>query len=239
MPYSLKLFFPTFSFKYSRKSSRTRGFNPQIICFSRQSNIQEGEGQEAEERRVQGLRHVVLVERYGNGTAKRYVLDDDSRGQTFLVEHGSVTNGLQASNYSDKEFSWLPDIFKDFILPAGFPGSVSDDYLEYMLLQFPTNVTAWICHTLVTSSLLKKIKAIRDKLAIVSVHIDDEDMLLHTLKGLSSEYNGFKSAIRTKSEPLSLEELHALLRAEEEAIEANHSLASQDSHFSAVAVVNN
>lgn len=24
-----------------------------------------------------------------------------------------------------------------------------------MLLQFPTNVTAWICHTLVTSSLLK------------------------------------------------------------------------------------
>ena len=34
-------------------------------------------------------------------------------------------------------------------------GSVSDDYLQYMLLQFPTNVTAWICHALVTSSLLK------------------------------------------------------------------------------------
>jgi len=34
-------------------------------------------------------------------------------------------------------------------------GSVSDDYLHYMLLQFPTNVTGWICHTLVTSSLLK------------------------------------------------------------------------------------
>lgn len=34
-------------------------------------------------------------------------------------------------------------------------GSVSDDYLDYMLLQFPTNVTGWICHTLVTSSLLK------------------------------------------------------------------------------------
>jgi hypothetical protein len=33
--------------------------------------------------------------------------------------------------------------------------SVSDDYLQYMLLQFPTNVTGWVCHTLVTSSLLK------------------------------------------------------------------------------------
>ncbi|KAK8466470.1 hypothetical protein PHAVU_008G104800 [Phaseolus vulgaris] len=36
-------------------------------------------------------------------------------------------------------------------------GSVSDDYLHYMLLQFPTNVTGWICHTLVTSSLLKAV----------------------------------------------------------------------------------
>ncbi|KAL7219821.1 hypothetical protein ACSBR2_012813 [Camellia fascicularis] len=34
--------------------------------------------------------------------------------------------------------------------------SVSDDYLEYMLLQFPTNVIRWICHTLVTLSLLKE-----------------------------------------------------------------------------------
>ncbi|CAJ2670726.1 protein root UVB sensitive 5 isoform X3 [Trifolium pratense] len=48
-------------------------------------------------------------------------------------------------------------MIKDFILPAGFPGSVSDDYLQYMLLQFPTNVTGWICHTIVTSSLLKAV----------------------------------------------------------------------------------
>ncbi len=33
--------------------------------------------------------------------------------------------------------------------------SVSDDYMPYMLWQFPTNVTGWICSTLVTSSLLK------------------------------------------------------------------------------------
>ncbi|KAF8397212.1 hypothetical protein HHK36_016120 [Tetracentron sinense] len=91
----------------------------------------------------------------------------------------------------------------------------------------------------IKSVLRQKIKAIRDKLAIVFVHIDDEDMLLYTLKGLSSEYNGFKSAIHTRSEPLSLEELHALLSVEEQAIEANHSLACQDSHFSAMAAINN
>ncbi|EPS68719.1 hypothetical protein M569_06049, partial [Genlisea aurea] len=51
--------------------------------------------------------------------------------------------------------SWLPKSAKDFIFPAGFPDSVSEDYLDYMLLQFPTNVTGWICHTLVTSSLLQ------------------------------------------------------------------------------------
>lgn len=33
--------------------------------------------------------------------------------------------------------------------------TVSSDYLTYMLWQFPTNVTGWICSTLVTSSLLK------------------------------------------------------------------------------------
>lgn len=89
------------------------------------------------------------MERYTNGTSKRYMLDDEFHLTTFL-EDESNSNG-----FSLKELPWLPDIVKDFVLPAGFPGSVSDDYLEYMLLQFPTNVTAWICHTLVTSSLLK------------------------------------------------------------------------------------
>nr|GEU68849.1 hypothetical protein [Tanacetum cinerariifolium] len=95
------------------------------------------------------------------------MLDDEFHLTTFL-EDESKSNG-----FSIKELPWLPDIVKDFVLPAGYPGykqqflphfhsewwsrSVSDDYLEYMLLQFPTNVTAWICHTLVTSSLLKAV----------------------------------------------------------------------------------
>ncbi|KAK7294689.1 hypothetical protein RJT34_17580 [Clitoria ternatea] len=99
---------------------------------------------------------VILVERYSNGTAKRYVLGDGSQLQTFLVkEDRSTQNSFKDLHSPDKSLSWLPGMVKDFILPAGFPGSVSNDYLQYMLLQFPTNVTGWICHTLVTSSLLK------------------------------------------------------------------------------------
>ncbi|OMO97564.1 Mitochondrial carrier protein [Corchorus olitorius] len=91
---------------------------------------------------------VILVERYGSGTVKRYIVDEDLQIRTFLEKHDSRSNELQSSDLSDPILSWLPDILKDFVFPAGFPGSVSDDYLQYLLLQLPTNVTGWICHTL-------------------------------------------------------------------------------------------
>ncbi|XP_008776657.2 protein root UVB sensitive 5 isoform X1 [Phoenix dactylifera] len=98
----------------------------------------------------------VLVERRRDGTAKRYVLDVNSELQTYWKGRQSLMNiMIEEERFSD--LSWIPDIFKNFILPAGFPGSVSEDYLDYMLLQFPTNVTGWVCHTLVTSSLLKAV----------------------------------------------------------------------------------
>ncbi|XP_021289308.1 protein root UVB sensitive 5 isoform X2 [Herrania umbratica] len=85
------------------------------------------------------------------------MLGDDLQIRSFLEKHDSTSNEFQGSHLSYPNLSWLPGILKDFILPTGFPGSVSDDYLQYMLLQFPTNVTGWICHTLVTSSLLKAV----------------------------------------------------------------------------------
>ncbi|KAK9291085.1 hypothetical protein L1049_009272 [Liquidambar formosana] len=159
MSYSLQLSFPTFAFESSRNTTRTRLLRFQIPRSYKQSNLRERGGgeEEADNGRGEDQPHVILVERYGNGTAKRYILDDESQLQTFLEEHKSVSNRSQASHFSYMELSWLPDVVKDFILPAGFPGSVSDDYLEYLLLQFPTNVTAWICQTLVTSSLLKAV----------------------------------------------------------------------------------
>ncbi|CAA7406429.1 unnamed protein product [Spirodela intermedia] len=102
------------------------------------------------------MRRVLLVERYENGAAKRYTLDCDSRLHTSWAT-GGFPEDTREGRRPSTELSWLPDSLRSFILPEGFPGSVSDDYLEYMLLQFPTNVTGWVCHTLVTSSLLKAV----------------------------------------------------------------------------------
>lgn len=93
------------------------------------------------------------MERYRDGVAKRYMLDGDSKLQVRLEKHEHLLNNAE----DGKPDSSIPRAITDFVLPAGFPGSVSDDYLQYMLWQFPTNVTGWICHTLVTSSLLKAV----------------------------------------------------------------------------------
>ncbi|ESQ40061.1 hypothetical protein EUTSA_v10013293mg [Eutrema salsugineum] len=127
-----------------------------------QYRLREGEEDEGEEeandKRVQGLVSIV-VERYGNGTSKRYLLDDDdSPLRGFLEEREPKPDDKsQESNSSETNMLWLPDVVKDFVFPTGFPGSVSDDYLDYMLWQFPTNITGWICNVLVTSSLLKAV----------------------------------------------------------------------------------
>uniref|UniRef100_J3KWA9 Protein root UVB sensitive 5 n=1 Tax=Oryza brachyantha TaxID=4533 RepID=J3KWA9_ORYBR len=96
----------------------------------------------------------LLVERYQDGISKRYVLDGNSKVQVQSEKHESLVNRLEKE---DDANSLIPRAIKDFVLPAGFPGSVSDDYMEYMLWQLPTNVTGWICHTLVTSTLLKAV----------------------------------------------------------------------------------
>ncbi|KAI4338901.1 hypothetical protein MLD38_023908 [Melastoma candidum] len=105
--------------------------------------------------RSNGRLPVTLVERYADGTAKRYVFHDELDVQTFPEGVNLADNYSKDSYFTVGMLSWLPEAVKEFILPAGFPESVSDDYLQYMLLQFPTNVTGWICHALVTSSLLK------------------------------------------------------------------------------------
>ncbi|OMO85071.1 Endoplasmic reticulum-adenine nucleotide transporter [Corchorus capsularis] len=136
----------------SRKSIETKRGNLQILYASK-----EGQEEPQTDRISKSEDQVILVERYGSGTVKRYIVDDDLQIRTFLEKHDSRSNELQSSDLSDPILSWLPDILKDFVFPAGFPGSVSDDYLQYLLLQLPTNVTGWICHTLVTSSLLKAV----------------------------------------------------------------------------------
>lgn len=40
-----------------------------------------------------------------------------------VEEKGVETNGFQGSHLAIVELSWLPGIVRDFILPAGFPGT--------------------------------------------------------------------------------------------------------------------
>ena len=64
----------------------------------------------------------------------------------------------------------------------------------------------------------QKIKQVRDKLPAVSVFLDDEELLHITIDGLPSKYDSFSSAIWTRSDVLSIEELNILLNAEERVI---------------------
>ncbi|KAI8556978.1 hypothetical protein RHMOL_Rhmol05G0298400 [Rhododendron molle] len=152
---------PTFAFESSKKlieRPKFRHHRNRVHCSSPPSaEPSSGNPKDSENARGHAEPNVIIMERYANGISKRYIFDNDLQVSIFSEEKGVETNGFQGSHLAIVELSWLPVIVRDFILPAGFPGSVSDEYLEYMLLQFPTNVTAWICHALVTSSLLKAV----------------------------------------------------------------------------------
>ncbi|KAL0003958.1 hypothetical protein SO802_011519 [Lithocarpus litseifolius] len=64
----------------------------------------------------------------------------------------------------------------------------------------------------------QKIKQIQDKLAVVSIFLDDEELLHIALGGLPTKYDSFSSGIRTRSDVLSIEELKTLLNAKEREI---------------------
>ncbi|XP_073034743.1 protein root UVB sensitive 5-like isoform X2 [Primulina eburnea] len=151
----LRLSHQNFFIDCGRKSTPARFERLRVSCYPVSSAGADGPRFSNEESQSR----LILLEKYGNGTSKRYIIESDSRIQTILGERLPETSVFQGSAFveHDSELRWLPTIIKDFILPAGFPDSVSDDYLDYILLQFPTNVTGWICHTLVTSSLLKAI----------------------------------------------------------------------------------
>ncbi|KAJ0984115.1 hypothetical protein J5N97_002471 [Dioscorea zingiberensis] len=131
-----------------------RGILAAVACQKQEHDCRGSDSAGSTDRRAS-----LFVERYQDGTAKSYFLldDDDSQLRVVLEEQGFFTNEISPGEEHSLRLAWLPGTIKNFILPAGFPGSVSDDYLDYMLLQFPTNVTGWMCHTLVTSSLLKAV----------------------------------------------------------------------------------
>jgi hypothetical protein len=58
---------------------------------------------------------------------------------------------------------------------------------------------------------LQGIKAIADELALINSPLDDVDLVIHTLNGLGSEYREITTALRTRENPISFEDLHDIL----------------------------
>ncbi|KAH7855909.1 hypothetical protein Vadar_030516 [Vaccinium darrowii] len=61
---------------------------------------------------------------------------------------------------------------------------------------------------------LQQVKHLNDQLTLAGSPIDNEDLVLITLNGLSDEYRAFKTSIRTRSTPITMEEMCALLLSE-------------------------
>ena len=85
-------------------------------------------------------------------------------------------------------------------------------------------------------SYFQKIKQTHDKLAVVSVFLDDEEFLHMALDGLPSEYDSFNSAIRTRSDVLPIEELNTLLNSEERVIKKRSKAFAVDPNSMAMAM---
>ena len=62
------------------------------------------------------------------------------------------------------------------------------------------------------------IKEVRDKLSSVAIFIDEEELIHLALEALPLEYDAFYSAIRTRNDVFSIEELNTLLNVKERAI---------------------
>ena len=61
------------------------------------------------------------------------------------------------------------------------------------------------------SEYLQGIKMISDELAIINKPIDDDDLVIHALNGLGSEFKEVSAALRTRENAIAFDELHDLL----------------------------
>jgi len=65
------------------------------------------------------------------------------------------------------------------------------------------------------SDYIEAIQEIVDQLAVVGQPIADEDLVLHMLHGLPSEYDAFATSIRVQCDAITAEDLHSLVLSEE------------------------
>jgi hypothetical protein len=85
---------------------------------------------------------------------------------------------------------------------------------------------------------LQKIKEARDKLVSVGVFIDDEEILHIVLQGLPTEFHSFTSAMLTKNEAVKFEELHTLMKTEEDLLKSAMDNSKEIAHMAMAASKN-
>ena len=61
-------------------------------------------------------------------------------------------------------------------------------------------------------SYLDFIKSCADIFLLLGSLVSDEDLILYTINGLTSEYSSLKTSLKTNTHSISLGELHAMLR---------------------------
>lgn len=71
--------------------------------------------------------------------------------------NSSSTQQQQQQQASTTPFQAVSDALSALYLPAGYPISVTDDYLPYQLATVPAHITGWLSIGLTTSSLLKAV----------------------------------------------------------------------------------
>ncbi|KAJ3705686.1 hypothetical protein LUZ61_009391 [Rhynchospora tenuis] len=68
---------------------------------------------------------------------------------------------------------------------------------------------------------LQKIQNIADRLRSIGAAVSDQDLILHTLQGLGTEFESFVTAASMRQDQMSMEELHSHLLAQESRQRAN------------------
>ncbi|GMY34681.1 cytokinin riboside 5'-monophosphate phosphoribohydrolase log1 [Fagus crenata] len=83
---------------------------------------------------------------------------------------------------------------------------------------------------------MQKLKECKDKLEAVGVFIEDEELLHIIQDGLPTEFYPFCSAMRTRNEPISFEELLVLMLAEEKSLKQNSDSSKESMHLAMLGV---
>ncbi|KAJ3676869.1 hypothetical protein LUZ60_002593 [Juncus effusus] len=83
------------------------------------------------------------------------------------------------------------------------------------------------------SEYFRQMKGFADQLALIGQKINDTLLVLFVLGGLGAEFNGFVTAITTRTEPLTLHQLHGYLLGHEQRLEQQ--AASESSNLALVA----